>query len=283
MTWGEVMINFIGTDITKELLIIYSLIIFVVALMIIILIIDSISSKKDIKLANPKKNLKSIKKLTKNNSFFGDDDTIEDLESEYEENIVPISSLQVEEKKLEEDENELVEDTDEYIEEEIEKTQAQIEVEEITRALEEAQKEEREDPYKKFEEEQEQSAIISYKELKENFNKLYDENEKTQYINDDSLPIDIDELYQKNKEVLSHDKEKQDGFTAPASELNEAIESISQSSTGFKTSPVISPVYGIQKEDFQNKYNNNGNETDEEIMKTNEFLKTLKELQKNLD
>ena len=56
----------------------------------------------------------------------------------------------------------------------------------------------------------------------------------------------------------------------------------------FKSSPVISPVYGIEKEEIsanELELENTANyeKLDEEIKKTNEFLMTLRELQKKLD
>ena len=57
----------------------------------------------------------------------------------------------------------------------------------------------------------------------------------------------------------------------------------------FKSSPVISPVFGIEKpvvnnsSDLELENTANYEKLDEEIRKTNEFLMTLKELQKKLD
>lgn len=268
------MINVIGTNIKSELLIVYSLIGLVIALIIIILIIDKVNSKKKENLFSSKKVTRSLKKLEQESKEI--DTTI--LKEESEENIVPISDIKVEEEILEEIENE-----EPYIEDELEKTQAQIEVEAITKALEEAQKEERIDPYKQFEEEQEQNAIISYEELQEKFDELYDANEKIQYIDDDNLPIDLHELYQKNEEILNPKKVKLDDLNTVKVNTEVKTEIKKEPTTGFKSSPVISPVYGIQSEQSQNISKTDITEIDAEIKKTNEFLKTLKELQKNLD
>lgn len=60
-----------------------------------------------------------------------------------------------------------------------------------------------------------------------------------------------------------------------------------QSTKKFERSPVISPIYGIErtetKEDIELENTANYEKLDEEIKKTNEFLMTLRELQKNLD
>ena len=55
----------------------------------------------------------------------------------------------------------------------------------------------------------------------------------------------------------------------------------------FKSSPIISPIYGIEKDSNSNELEleNTANyeKLDEEIKKKNEFLMTLRELQKKLD
>ena len=176
------MIDFIGTDITNELIIVYTLIGLVIALIIIILIIDKTGNKKEKNKINYK--LKPKEKIEKL-----------DYEEIVEE-VVPIPTIPVVTSDID---NDNIDSDEVYHESDLEKTQAQIEVEEITKALLEAQQEERVDPYAKFEEEQEQNAIISYDELAKNFDRLYDEGEKIQYVEDDKLPINIDEFYAKNE------------------------------------------------------------------------------------
>ena len=60
-----------------------------------------------------------------------------------------------------------------------------------------------------------------------------------------------------------------------------------QATKKFERSPVISPIYGIErtetKEDIELENTANYEKLDEEIKKTNEFLMTLRELQSNLD
>ena len=60
-----------------------------------------------------------------------------------------------------------------------------------------------------------------------------------------------------------------------------------QATKKFERSPVISPIYGIErqetKEELELENTANYEKLDEEIKKTNEFLMTLRELQKNLD
>lgn len=257
-----------GTNITQELLIVYTLIGIVIFLIIVILLVDHFSRKKNDSLFDSKKLSKRLKKLKENEE---EEECFETIEQEpVTEEVVPIPSIKVEENSLFEEDEEI------YQESELEKTQAQIEIEEITKALKKAQEEEnRVDPYAKFEEEQEQNAIISFEELQQKFDQLYDESEKIQYIDDDNLPIDMNELYRKNEEVLQPKK-------TVLEDMN-TVKTVPESNSKFKSSPVISPVYGIQKETNKQYNQTSINEIDEEIRKTNEFLKNLKELKKKLD
>lgn len=60
-----------------------------------------------------------------------------------------------------------------------------------------------------------------------------------------------------------------------------------QATKKFERSPVISPIYGIERKEttaeLELENTANYEKLDEEIKKTNEFLMTLRELQKNLD
>ncbi len=75
---------------------------------------------------------------------------------------------------------------------------------------------------------------------------------------------------------------------APKVEAVREVKPAYQATTKFKSSPVISPIYGIEKteadpNDIELENTANYDKLDEEIRKTNEFLMTLKELQKHLD
>ena len=137
------------------------------------------------------------------------------------------------------------------------------------RALEKAEKQDK-DKYEIFEEEQEKNAIISYNELKKSFDKLYSENEKIQYLEDDEIPINIEELY-KIKET------NEESNKVELKDLSD-IKKSSQTTSTFKNSPYISPVYGIQEPPIETK-----RVPDIEIESANQFLQTLKELKNNLD
>lgn len=288
--------------ISNELIFVYGLIALVIILIIVIVIIDRKESKQKPKSLFDTLNMKIISNLEESNH----DDTerieepqsisnhLEMIEINHQEKTVsfqdlepipevnPIASGITENNNTLETKREEKEDI--YIETDLEKTQAQIRVEEITNALKNAQVEEQiqEDKYSKFEEEQEKNAIISYEQLKDSFDKLYSENEKIQYLEDDEIPINIEELYQLKKEkqvpieteqtVEKVKMEDLSNFSIPKREP--------QSTSTFKSSPVISPVYGIQKEEPPVVEKKN---IDIDIQNTNQFLQTLKELKNNLD
>ena len=76
----------------------------------------------------------------------------------------------------------------------------------------------------------------------------------------------------------------------PTSITVESVKPLSESYQNthkFERTPVISPIYGIEKtetaENIALENTANYDKLDEEIKKTNEFLMTLRELQKNLD
>lgn len=76
--------------------------------------------------------------------------------------------------------------------------------------------------------------------------------------------------------------------TAPQESTKPAVSTAYQTIKKFERSPVISPIYGIERklpsaEDIELENTANYEKLDEEIKKTNEFLMTLRELQKNLD
>lgn len=286
----------LGNAIDSQLILVYGLIALVIVLIIVIIWIDRKESKQKPKNLFNTLNMKIITDIGEDNTSAISEDNHSDSILENEETIkenpnvtgsqnldsipevetistgvtenIPFSAI---EKKVE------VKGIHPGID--LEKTQAQIRVEEITDALRKAQLDEKieEDKYSSFEEEQEKNAIISYQELKDSFDKLYSENEKMQYLEDDEIPINIKELYQlkQDKEFLADNQEKiqmkdLSNFTSSSKEKPPI--------STFKSSPVISPVYGIQKEESPTK-----NTVDMEIQNANQFLQSLKELKNNLD
>ncbi|MBR5369677.1 MAG: hypothetical protein IK137_00055 [Bacilli bacterium] len=144
-----------------------------------------------------------------------------------------------------------------------------------------------------YEIEQEENAIISLEELVKKSKELYEANELTQYKDEGNEPISISDL-----EVIAGREAAP--ITAPfeiSTVVNEEeVEDINIENNNtvvepeikrFKSSPIISPVYGIEKNESVNELEleNTANyeKLDAEIKKTNEFLMTLKELQSKLD
>lgn len=149
-----------------------------------------------------------------------------------------------------------------------------------------------------YEDEQERKAIISVEEFNKISDEMYDNNEVLQmaYEDEGNEPISLEEL-----ETLYNTREMkaiklEDFETVQAVDEKEAILKDADikkledlppiaMEKKFKSSPFISPVFGISetKESLELEQTANLDKLNEEIKKTNEFLKTLKELQKNLD
>ena len=131
---------------------------------------------------------------------------------------------------------------------------------------------------------------------------MYAKNELTQYADEGNEPISLKELEEKS--VLSTPS-FQENFSitevVPKEEILEESNNTPQTiklddfktvkpdnevivnSKKFKSSPIISPIYGIEKNDIELENTANYEKLDAEIKRTNEFLMTLKDLQKKLD
>lgn len=147
-----------------------------------------------------------------------------------------------------------------------------------------------------YEEEQEESAIISLEELVKKSKSLYESNELSQYVDEGVVPISLQELEKSSgKESTSYntpfvisDVVGDDVLDAPVKN-NDLVTmkdfSNNMVSSKFKSSPIISPIYGIErpKTDLELENTANYEKLDDEIRRTNEFLMTLRELQKKLD
>ena len=146
-----------------------------------------------------------------------------------------------------------------------------------------------------YELEQEENAIISLEELVSKSKEMYEANELTQYSDEGTEPISISEL-----EVIAG--REAEPITSPfvisnavGEESNEVVldefdkikTTVEPEVKRFKSSPIISPIYGIEKQEVTNdlELENTADydKLDAEIKKTNEFLMTLKELQSKLD
>lgn len=152
----------------------------------------------------------------------------------------------------------------------------------------------------KFEEEQEENAIISLDELYEKSKVLYDQNELTQYEDEGNEPISIADLEMRMSKIKEDVAEIEKEETTPKEieKEQEGIKlvklddfktintnSVYNDDKIFKSSPIISPIFGIEKQTNDMEFENTANyeKFDDEIKKTNEFLKVLKELQKKLE
>ena len=144
---------------------------------------------------------------------------------------------------------------------------------------------------------------ISLEDLERRMNKINEEviaieNETIESLEDTSFdtPVitetfDLNEVIPQLEEIIEQEPQQMrlDDFDSikvePAVEEKvEPVRPAYQSTKKFERSPVISPIYGIQrKDDIELENTANYEKLDEEIKKTNEFLMTLRELQKNLD
>lgn len=141
---------------------------------------------------------------------------------------------------------------------------------------------------KSFEEEEEENAIISYDELKKATNFGYTDEEMDKYVDEKDAIISIAELERLYKESTALDiettneKEEVELKSFDIKRVEDLPEISSEKK--FQSTPFISPVYGIgaTEESLELEQTANLAKLNEEIKKTNEFLKALKELKKNL-
>ena len=140
-----------------------------------------------------------------------------------------------------------------------------------------------------YESDQEATAIISMEELLEKGKELYASNEATQY-KEEYQPISIQDLEkQMARSVTKYDEpfiiEEAVGEEVEESPVIVEVEDVHEEKK-FKSSPIISPIFGIEKNAADNSLalenTANYDKLDEQINKQNEFVMTLKEFQKNL-
>lgn len=175
--------------------------------------------------------------------------------------------------------------------EEVSKTN---ELEEILKKMQEDIDLKPEDVVRKFEEEQEEKAIISYQELVDNVKSgkielVDDEESETNFV--ESLNIE------ETVEPVLSTVEEESSITPEM--LKEVIQTISDSSVKeepkkFKNSEFISPIYGIMDTNLEYPTvkkteaildlmnTKDYNELTEEIKRQEDFLNVLKEFRKNL-
>lgn len=278
----------------NDTIIMASLFLLIIVLLLIVVIMDAVNRRKN------SKNAKLVLKDENNNitDVFKENLSEEVDLSKTEDLGEYTTSLDNDSKKSDITEIKYVDEDDE----ELEKTKAQLELKNLKEELLKAELKEKtaaekavmiedeeeqiptiEDSIDQFELSQEENAIISLDQFNKVSNKIYNDNEITQYKDEGNEPISIQELeklYNSNETVIKDDintdvKEEKIATT-------EAIQS------KFKSSPIISPVFGIDDGGDENINNmaleNTANldKLNEEIRKTNEFLNTLRELRKNL-
>lgn len=124
----------------------------------------------------------------------------------------------------------------------------------------------------------EEDAIISYDELKKSANFGYTDEEMDLYVDEENAIISIDEL-----EKLYKESEQIETIQYEVKHVEDLPEI--SSNKKFQSTPMISPVYGVTSSESELILEQTANleKLNEEIKKTNEFLKTLKDLKKNLD
>lgn len=191
--------------------------------------------------------------------------------------------------------------------EELERLTKELEIRaeiEKQKALDEANNIEKEDDeLTSFEKEQEENAIISMDELMSKANDIYTNNEVIQYEDEGNEPITLDDLRARWEQEqakfakIEKEEEKKEEVAVEVKpeekEIKKVVFPTMERISKFENSPIISPVYGIERKDNdEDVISSNELELentadyekfDEEIRKTNEFIATLKELQKKLD
>ena len=198
-------------------------------------------------------------------------------------------------------------------------TEAQAELMKLTETLEKAEAEVKNIELTAFEEEQEQNAIISLDELMKRGKVMYESGEFDKLEDEGNEPISLQDLEVRMQEMKEEQKVEPTTVLLSEEPVLTEIEPVSteqltledlntvtidkevavestvekkevySEQKKFKSSPVISPVYGIEhpkinpSSDIELENTANYEKLDEEIRKTNEFLITLRELQKKLD
>lgn len=226
------------------------------------------------------------------------------------ENSTPIEELEsLEVSPLEEKES--VQEELIYTDIEPTKSEAQAELRRLTEELEQAEESSKNIALTSFEEEQEKDAIISLEELIKRSKEMYENNTLTQYEEENNVPISLADLERQIEKTLQEtEKNEPAAVSVTTEELTEEpiLEPLQQKmvlddfnsvtiteepvskayqTPIFKTSPIISPIFGIEKtindNDMELENTANYEKLDAEIKKTNEFLATIKDLQKNLE
>lgn len=198
----------ITKDISSEIMVIYALIGLAILLITVMIILEKKEKQKRIITRTQELKLMDLRKTEENYiSEFKKQPLARETElrsvkpKEEVNHVEKISALKTENIKVN---DEVLIDEDMYIEDDLEKTSAQLQLEMLAKELEKAQNAESE-KIRKFEEEQEENAIISYHELLKVCDQLYDKNEKVQYMDEGNEPINLEELRNRFRKETSVD------------------------------------------------------------------------------
>ena len=266
------------------------------------------SAKEEVCIDNTNTNVSEEKPLVIPIEEFEASKSIEDIYSEVKEEVESLEKNSTEELK--------------YTDIEPNKEEAIAELKKVTENLLKKEEQEKLEPENieltKFEEEQEENAIISMDELLRKSNELYEKNEVKQYEDEGNEPISLQDLEARMNNIKSEIEaieveDKKDNSIVenitdniPIYEVKEPEQTIKSNKVVlddfntidksdkvyrddivFKSSPIISPIFGIEdnhpSNDMMLENTANYDKFDEEIKKTNEFIVTLKELQEKLD
>lgn len=266
------------------------------------------SAKEEVCIDNTNTNVSEEKPLVIPIEEFEASKSIEDIYSEVKEEVESLENNSTEELK--------------YTDIEPNKEEAIAELKKVTENLLKKEEQEKLEPENieltKFEEEQEENAIISMDELLRKSNELYEKNEVKQYEDEGNEPISLQDLEARMNNIKSEIEaieveDKKDNSIVenitnniPVYEVKEPEQIIKSNKVVlddfntidksdkvyrddivFKSSPIISPIFGIEdnhpSNDMMLENTANYDKFDEEIKKTNEFIVTLKELQEKLD
>lgn len=172
----------ITNDVSSEIFVIYAIIAFIIGLIIFIVVLDR-KEKKEHELTRTKElQLMDVRKA--------DENYIQRYKKQPFANEIELRNVNEEKEEIVQ---ELKINEDLYIEDDLEKTSAQLQLEMLALELEKAKQHEQE-KITRFEEEQEENAIISYKELLKVCDALYDKNEQVQYMDEGNEPINLEQL-----------------------------------------------------------------------------------------
>ncbi len=194
----------ITRDISSEIIMIYALIIFIAGLIVLILFLDKKEKHKISMTKTQELRLMDLRKAEDN--YFQE---FQRQPSAMQTELRRVDRLMDKVKKTEEIDSSVETldiNEDMYVEDDLEKTSAQLQLEMLAKELEKA-KELEANKIARFEEEQEENAIISYHELLKVCDKLYDQNEKVQYMDEGNEPINLEELRERFHHANSYDNQ----------------------------------------------------------------------------